>query len=118
MAGCKRVPGIVRCCCGVGCAACWFVIGIWAFFFLGTLALLFWKGRQGNVGHFDDSKHLEYAKTLAITWGIYVFITIACGINLFYRLKHPFPPEEDPNKKDQFSAIGREEGDTTLIETR
>ena len=112
------VPGIVRCCCGVGCAACWFVIGIWAFFFLGVLGLLFWKGRQGNIGHFDKTKNLDYAKTIAITWGIYVALTILCGINLFYRLKHPFPSEEDPNKKDQFSAIGREEGDTTLIETK
>lgn len=102
------VPKVVRCCCGVGCSVCWVVIGVWAFFFLGILALLFHKGKQGNVGHFEPGTEGDITKTLFITWIIYVVFTIGCGINLFYRIKHPFPPAEDPDaQKDQFSVIGQ-----------
>ena len=96
---------IVRCCCGVACAACWFVIGIWAFFFLGILALLFYMNKQGNIGDYDPDDHKKYGKTLLITWIIYIVVTILCGINLFYRLKHPWPAEgqEDDRKKNEFT---------------
>ena len=103
-----KVPGIVRCCCGTTCAICWVGMGIWAFFFLGILALLFNKGKQGNIGHFTKGAK-ENAKNIFITWIIYVVVTVLCGINFFYRSRHPFPPEEDDdetNKKQQFSAIG------------
>ena len=103
------VPGIVRCYCGVGCAGCWLVISIWAFFFLGILALLFNSGHPGNIGHFShDYTDKDRAKLLMITWIIYVVLGVFCGVNLFYRLKHPFPPAEDDeaSKNQQFSAIG------------
>lgn len=93
------VPGIVRCYCGVGCAAIWVVISIWGFFFLGILALLFHLHKQGNIGHFKNSDETN-AKVLMITWIIYIAIGILCGINLFYRIKHPFPPQEDESKKE------------------
>lgn len=103
-----KVPGVVRCCCGTACAICWVAIGIWAFFFLGVLALLFKNGKQGNIGHFSKSAK-DNAKNIFITWIIYVVLTILCGINFFYRSKHPFPVEEnedETNKKQHFSAIG------------
>jgi hypothetical protein len=101
------VNSCVRCCCGTGCAICWIVIGIWGFFFLGIIALLFKLGKTGNIGHYTKDKYGEYATTLLITWIIYIVLTIACGINLGYRLRHPFPEEEeDTGKKDQFSGMG------------
>jgi hypothetical protein len=102
------VSSVVRCCCGVGCAVCWIVIGVWAFFFLGVLALLFMTGKQGNIGHFKNPRdHKTKALTLFGTWLIYLVLTILYSLNLAHRLKYPFPPEEDdraPNQK--FSAIG------------
>ncbi|OHT03528.1 hypothetical protein TRFO_29082 [Tritrichomonas foetus] len=101
------VPGIVRCYCGVGCAGCWLVISIWGFFFLGILALLFHLGKQGNIGHFSkEHSDADRAKLLMITWIIYIVLGILCGINLVYRLKHPFPEAEDPDaqKQDQFAT--------------
>lgn len=109
---CKKVPGIVRCCCGVGCAGCWFVISIWGFFFLGILALLFELDKEGNIGHFKNSNKSN-AKVLFITWIIYIVIGILCGFNLFYRIKHPFPKEEDPKKGDQMATLTRKAEPTT-----
>jgi hypothetical protein len=105
------LEGCFRCWCGVGCAACWIFIGVWAFFFLGVLALLFQTGHPGNIGHFhdeyDEKANKTRAKNLLITWAIYVALTLFCSWNLWYRLHHPFPAEEDQNApKDQFSAIG------------
>jgi hypothetical protein len=90
----------------VGCAACWIFIGVWAFFFLGILALLFKLNKAGNIGHFkyDDS---ENATVLLITWIIYVVLTVFCAFNLHYRLKHPWPEEGEPAQNaDGFTAIG------------
>ena len=99
--------GFVRCFCGKGCAICWIAIGIWAFFLLGILAILFKLEKQGNIGHYTKGPQ-ENAKVMFITWCIYVVLTILCGINLYYRTKHPFPPKEneDEDKKPKFSAIG------------
>ncbi|KAK8866550.1 hypothetical protein M9Y10_009514 [Tritrichomonas musculus] len=106
---CTKVPGIVRCCCGVGCAGCWLVISIWGFFFLGILALLFELDKEGNIGHFKKNNK-QNAQILFITWIIYIVIGVLCGVNLFYRIKHPFPPQEDPNKKDdQMATLTRKE---------
>jgi hypothetical protein len=87
------------------------VIGIWGFFFLGIIALLFKLGKTGNIGHYSKDKYGEYATTLFITCInilIYVMLTIGCGVNLGYRLRYPFPEEEDEDaaKKDQFSGMG------------
>ena len=100
--------GFVRCLCGTTCAICWIAIGIWAFFFLGILALLFKLGKQGNIGHFSLSD-AENARNIFWAWFIYVFLTIFCAFNFWYRSKYPFPPKEDEEaikKKNQFSAIG------------
>jgi hypothetical protein len=102
------VSTVVRCCCGVGCAVCWIVIGVWAFFFLGLLALLFMMGKQGNIGHFKNPEgHKTKSLTLFGTWLIYLVLTIACALNLAHRLKYPFPPEQNVDApKEQFSPIG------------
>jgi hypothetical protein len=79
------------------------VIGVWAFFFLGILAILFGLGKQGNIGHFDSKDNKKHATTLWITWGIYVALVILCSINLWYRSNHPWPkdaPEENEHKGD------------------
>ena len=102
------VNGCVRCFCGTTCAICWIAIGIWAFFFLGILSLLFYTGKQGNIGHFSRS-NMENARNIFYAWLVYVILTILCGFNLWYRSRHPFPPKEDEDankKKSQFSAIG------------
>ncbi|KAH0793116.1 hypothetical protein GPJ56_003011 [Histomonas meleagridis] len=109
------VNSLVRCLCGPGCAVCWIFIGIWAFFFLGIIALLFYLDKPGNIGHFSRS-NIENARNIFYAWIIYVVIVILCGINFWYRRKHPFPPKEDDEavkKKIQFSAIGS----TTLAPT-
>jgi len=96
-----------RCCCGVACAGCWIAIGIWAFFFLGILGLLFSIGKQGNVGHFKAEDAHKHGTNLLITWAIYVVVTVLCGFNLYYRIGHPFPEITDATEgKEEFSAIG------------
>ena len=101
------VNSFTRCFCGKVCAICWIAIGVWAFFFLGILAILFKFEKQGNIGHFKKGPQ-ENALVMFVTWCIYLALTIFCAINLYYRSKHPFPPnenEEEENKK-KFSAIG------------
>ena len=99
--------GCFRCCCGVGCAACWIFIGIWAIIMLGILAILFSKHKQGNIGDFKRSDS-ENATTLLITVIIYFVLTIFCSWNLRYRLKNPFPPKDGETKEDptQVAQIG------------
>jgi hypothetical protein len=87
--------GRLDCCCrcwsGVDCAAYWIFVGVWPFFFLGILTILFQTGKQGRIGHIKNE---------------HVALTIFCSWNPWYRLRHPFPPEDDAiAPKDQFSAI-------------
>lgn len=110
------LTGCFRCCCGVGCAICWIFIGIWAFFFLGVLGILFLTGHKGNVGHFNPEDDKKNGTTIMITWAIYTALTIFCSGNLWYRLKHPFPVADPNEGKEQFSAIGPASGNTPMGE--
>jgi hypothetical protein len=102
------VNACLKCCCGVGCAACWIFIGVWAFFFLGILALLFKLHKSGNIGHFkfEDS---ENATVLLVTWIIYLALTVFCAFNLKYRLANPWPEETEVPTKDGFTVLAEEE---------
>jgi H+/Cl- antiporter ClcA len=105
---------LVRCCCGVGCAACWIFIGIWAFFFLGILALLFHLGKQGNIGHFSHPAQ-ENATVLLITWCIYVVILIGCSVNLYYRLHHPWGEEVPEAEQRDPLPTGEEVSEVSAV---
>lgn len=97
--------GCIRCFCGPTCAICWIVIGVWAFFFCGILAILFATGKQGNIGHYKQDDPMENAKTLGWVVLIYVILTAFCSWNLWYRSKHPSNPASQETPAQQYEQI-------------
>jgi hypothetical protein len=74
---------------------------------LGILALLCKIGKKGNIGHFDkDLTDSDLASTLFYTWLIYVILTILCSVNLWYRLKHPWPTADEEAEEERRTTIG------------
>ena len=106
------VNSCVRCCFGVGYGGFYIFISIWGILFLGLLGILLKTGHEGNIGieyskgEDKDKLNSEYGDVMLITVGIYLAFVIGCSINIWYRLKHPWPVVVDADANKQFSAIG------------
>ena len=89
----------VKCYTGTFCSACYIVISIWGFLFLGILGILFGKNKQGNIG---DFKHPDsMCRNMLIAAALYFVLGIVCAFNLKHRLAHPFPDEDAEAEDDE-----------------
>ena len=105
------VNSCVRCCFGVGYSGFYIFISVWGVLFLGVLGILMKTGHEGNIGieykrGQEDEMRNKYGDIMLITVGIYLAFCIGCAVNIWYRLRHPWPDVVDPKLEEQFRAIG------------
>ena len=107
------MPGsCVRCYCGVPYAACYIFISIWGILFLGVMGILLKTGHKGNIGieyerGVDEKKEdNRYGNVMLITVAMYFVLCVGCAFNIWWRLRNPWPEEENKDEQKQFSAIG------------